>query len=104
MGRNGVGKTTLLKTIMGLLPALFGPEGAELDAGQRDAPRARGQEAHDGLEEGGLADAVPAHEADHATLRHVERDIPEDLALPVGDVQPADLKHRRRRSGPGTPP
>ncbi len=43
MGRNGVGKTTLLKVIMGLLPAASGKirfAGAELPAGRADA-RAR---------------------------------------------------------------
>src|SRR4029453_17065860 len=62
------------------------PPPHEVAAVEDDAPRPRGQEPHNGLEQGRLADAIAAHEADHVARRHAEGDVPEDLALPVGDL------------------
>ena len=61
------------------------------------------------LEQRGLAHAVAAHEADHAARRHLERDIPEHLALAVGHVEAprsqACGSHRARpRPARGRPP
>jgi hypothetical protein len=40
-------------------------------------------QAHDGLERGRLADAVPAEQAHHFAPLHVERDAVQDVALAV---------------------
>ena len=60
MGRNGMGKTTLLKCIMGLLPAASGQmlfEGRDLRALPAEAARAA---AHR-LRAAGTRDLLPAH-------------------------------------------
>ena len=47
---------------------------------KRDLARGRRQQAHDHLEERGLADAVAAHQAGAAALGDVEVDVPEGVA------------------------
>src|SRR5262245_60162696 len=74
---------------------LFRSKPSQVDAVERDAPGACRQESHDGLEQRGLAHAAPAYEAHDATCGHVEGHIPQHLALAVGDVEVADLKHAR---------
>ena len=61
---------------------------------ERDSPGAGPQQAHDALEQGGLADAVTPHEADDLAARNVQVDVPQYLAFAVTDAQAVDRKHR----------
>ena len=45
------------------------------------------------LKQGRLADAVAAHQAHAAPVRHVEIHVPERVALAVELIQPGDLEH-----------
>ena len=53
------------------------------------------QQTDQGLEQGGLAHAVPADQAHHLPRIHGEVHVPKDVALAVIGVQAADLKQRR---------
>jgi hypothetical protein len=66
-----------------------------------DDPAARGaDEAHDGLEGGGLARAVGTDHAHHLARVHLERDLVEDGDLAVARGQPfreeEEIRHGRR--------
>jgi len=52
MGRNGMGKTTLFKALMGILPVRAGSVvlAGQLPPGQDDASGAHRQDAHQGFE------------------------------------------------------
>src|SRR5713101_6642554 len=79
--------------------ALFRAQAAQVGTVERDAAGTHGQQAHDRLEQRGLADPVASHQTDDAAVRDLERDVPEHLALPVGDVEALNLKHLRHTSG-----
>ena len=95
MGRNGVGKTTTLKCIMGLLPFRAGEIrlGGEGDVVHPDLAAAQIQQAHDALQRRRLADAVPSHEARARALGDVEGEVPERVALAVELIDGTQAQH-----------
>ncbi len=78
--------------------------GPAVDAGalEGDGPRARAEIAHDGPEQGGLARAVPAHQAHDLVGADVERKPPEDVAGLDVHVEVADREHQGFRRRPTT--
>jgi len=60
---------------------------------ERDMAAARRQQPHDRLEQRGLADAVPAHDADHLALAYRDRDVRQNPALAVVDVDSIHGQH-----------
>ena len=67
---------------------------------QLDAPAADGEEAKDGLEEGGLAGAVGADDGHDLGLVEDEGDAVEDLHFPVAGDHAFSLEHGRHRYCP----
>src|SRR5262249_58803467 len=60
---------------------------------ERNMAAARGQEPDDRLEQRGLAHAVPAHDAHHLALADRYRDVRENPALAVVDVDSVHGQH-----------
>src|SRR5690606_39080185 len=67
---------------------------ADAAALEADVAAARTHDPHDGAHRGGLAHAVAAEERDDLAGGDVEVHLEEDLALPVGGLEAADLEHQ----------
>src|SRR6266540_1076952 len=74
--------------------ARLGRLAGEVRAVELDLARRRGQEAHDHLEQRGLADAVAAHQTDAAFRGHREVDVPQRVAAAVELVHLVGREHR----------
>src|SRR4029079_14655032 len=74
---------------------LVGAAAGEIDAIEVDGAAARAEQAHDGGDQGGLADAVAAEQCDDAAARDPEGDAVQDGALLVAGAQAADVEQRR---------
>ena len=57
-----------------------------------DATGLRSQQAHHGLQQRRLPDAVPPHQADHLARLHLKGDVPENVALPIEHVEIIELQ------------
>ena len=66
-----------------------------------DAAGGGGNEAGDGLEQGGFAGTVAAEQGDDLALAHVERGVVEDVALAVEGVDLGDVQEGPRLGGRG---
>ena len=85
-----------LRDIADALPgAAVGRQCGERLVVERDGAGTGPQQAHDAFQQGGLADAVAAHEANDLADRHVQVDVPQHLAVAVTDAQAVDGKHDR---------
>ncbi|KJU76344.1 hypothetical protein N619_27240 [Ectopseudomonas oleovorans] len=73
--------------------ALMGFQFRHVLAVHANLPAPLRQDAHQALEQGGLAHAVAAHHCDDFLLRHVEVELVENLALAVAGSEVADLEH-----------
>ena len=65
----------------------------QISALEKDLPGTRPQEAHDALEQGGLADPVSAHEADDLAALDLEVHVAQDECLTVRDLKLLDAQH-----------
>ena len=120
MGRNGMGKTTTVRSVMGLTPAMAGSirfAGQEIasfpsfrhqaDAGLRDPKRrktahvmsgktdrarVRRRQPHDGADGGGLAHAVAAHQGHHLSDVDLQRQPEQHLAQAITGLHILDLE------------
>ena len=73
--------------------AAMGRHRRDLLAGQLDAAAALPQQTDDRLQQGGLAHAVETDQAGHLARGDREVDVAQDMALPVVDVESADLQN-----------
>ena len=67
----------------------------DLLAAQGHPAPPRPQYPQDGLEQGGLAAAVGAEDADELSLGHREGHVPQNILPPIPDAQAGDLQHPR---------
>src|SRR5574341_383645 len=74
---------------------LVGAEARDVLAVEHDAPARGPDEAHDGLEGGGLARAVGTDDADHLARAHLDGDVVEDGHLAVARSQPLGAQEHR---------
>jgi hypothetical protein len=72
---------------------LVSPQSVDAAPVELDPPVPRPDEPGHAVEEGGLAGAVRAEERDDLALVDLERDVPQDLEIAVGDREPLDLQH-----------
>ncbi len=73
--------------------ALLGRQLEQIGAVERDAAGRRRQQAHDALEQRGLAHAVAAHQARARARGHGEIDIPQRVAAAVELIEAFDRQH-----------
>jgi len=79
--------------------ALVAFHAGDLGAVDGDAAAARGQDAHQRLEQRGLAHAVAAHYRDDLLLADLEAEVVDHLALAVTGCEIADFEHVCLRLG-----
>ena len=80
-------------------------EGRKTDqflAVEDDAALARGREAHDGADGGGLAHAIPTQQGDDGGVLHLEGDSLQDVGVAVPGMDVVDLEHPRSPTLPGS--
>src|SRR5437762_10704037 len=64
-----------------------------------DATGLGSQQAHHGLQQRRLPDAVPPHQADHLARLHLKGDVPENVALPIEHVERSE-EHKSELQSP----
>jgi len=108
LGGNGAGKSTTLKSVSTLLAAERGAvtKGSiefrgrrtdklapgDLDAVEADRAGARRDDAHQALERRALARAVAAEQRYHLVRLDAQRDVEQDVRIPVIGVESGDLE------------
>src|SRR5262249_20256503 len=78
-------------------PAVWGPA-ADVEVPDADGAGRSWQQADDARERCGLAGAVAAQQRDQLAVGDVEVEVEDDVALPVADVESADLEHQKKDS------
>src|SRR5215472_15033170 len=78
-------------------PAVWGPA-ADVEVPDADGAGRSWQQADDAHERCGLAGAVAAQQRDQLAVGDVEVEVEDDVALPVADVESADLEHQKKDS------
>ena len=76
----------------------------DLDAVEHHRAGARRHHAHQALQRRALAGAVAAEQRHHLVALHAQRDVEEDVGIPVVAVQAVDLEQAHAASTPCTPP
>jgi hypothetical protein len=74
-----------------------GWQGGEVGAVQHHAPGAWPHQPHDRLQQGGLAGAVAAEQAQHLALLQLEREVAQHLHVAIEAVEAFDPQHHAPR-------
>ena len=80
------------------LHPLVGSQARDVPAVEGDAASGGLDHAHHRLDQGGLADAIAAHDAHESVVRHLHRDAEQHGRPPVARLDPFDCQHAQPTS------